>query len=663
MKNAVQKNHGETVKLLLVQQSDLDLDRKFRAMELKATGATLLHVAAAFGSTTLLEYLLAAGADPHRVTDDGRTPLHCSSFDTTGSNATALLKVGSRLNDFDSQRWTAWHFASAHCNYKMLKALADFDNRTGMSITASSLCGETPLHVFGACSSKQGPQELDLNLDKTNKSDLEDIQALEFIVELGADPCVLLDDGTTVLHHWISQSYLSTTSIEWLLSKGVARSKVCKNGKTALHLLTPPEAFDVAILKKYIQLLLPDAHDATTSKKERFPIHELCRSLSRMHFPALDAYVALGANPMAEDEQGKTCFEVTLDTLEYEINGPDPTWALVDKAMEFLIHIASSTDDLKLSSLLEHSGRVFNYFCRVGNDRLTIEVLGKFDVDQCDTVSNRTGLQNACYFSSSSYIISKMLDCSKHNSPYHGLELLVCVCAGVSASIDNALLLLNRGVDINEVSSKAQSTPLIIAAIYNKTDLVTFLLDQGADPNPIDWEGQNALHHACRLGHETVVQVLLANLNQDPISLEPASAKTPLDDIHNPCADDIATDDPETAKEDQKQPLLCGLDINARCRSGYTALDCAASAGHIKIMERLLACGADMGLGTSGGSMALFIAARDGNEKMVDLLLSYDRDVVLADTKNTMSPYLAALKGGHENLAKKLLDYTLKKCK
>ncbi len=75
-----------------------------------------------------------------------------------------------------------------------------------------------------------------------------------------------------------------------------------------------------------------------------------------------------------------------------------------------------------------------------------------------------------------------------------------------------AQILLLNGANINyRPASYLGQTPLMLAALNNRKELVTFLLANGADINAKNEEGWTALSRAQEFGHNEVVKILKAH--------------------------------------------------------------------------------------------------------------------------------------------------------
>ncbi|MGA7195404.1 MAG: ankyrin repeat domain-containing protein [Anaerolineales bacterium] len=94
--------------------------------------------------------------------------------------------------------------------------------------------------------------------------------------------------------------------------------------------------------------------------------------------------------------------------------------------------------------------------------------------------------------------------------------------------LETAQYLINAGARVNSASkNKMKVTPLHSAAAGGHTELVKFLLEQGADPNALQESGFTPLHAAAQNGDvESIHQLLLHGADTD---VKSAQGKTPLD--------------------------------------------------------------------------------------------------------------------------------------
>uniref|UniRef100_A0ABD2XG59 Uncharacterized protein n=2 Tax=Trichogramma kaykai TaxID=54128 RepID=A0ABD2XG59_9HYME len=177
-----------------------------------------------------------------------------------------------------------------------------------------------------------------------------------------------------------------------------------------------------------------------------------------------------------------------------------------------------------------------------------------------------------------------------------------------------------------------ENTPLHVALNYCHTEVAQFLLEMGANPNLADCDGNNALHHVCKMGQgndDGLADMIFGNDDYEPLQINARNEQgnTPLhlavkrgtsnliEVLLRHGADSNATnnkgmtplhllckkyEDPtllnlflEINDELDREVLIDALDNN-----GQTPLAWALDIGNIHLMELLLSRGADTSLGT-----------------------------------------------------------------
>ena len=145
-------------------------------------------------------------------------------------------------------------------------------------------------------------------------------------------------------------------------------------------------------------------------------------------------------------------------------------------------------------------------------------------------------------------------------------------------------------------------TPLHFAARAGQTDIVEYLITNGADVNAENIEGEAPIQFAVDNGHKEIVELLIANGAEVP-TIHTAVRMGDLTKV--------------------KAFLEKGTDVNSKDRSGQTALHIAAREGHKEIVELLLANGADVNIGERYYSrIAAEFAMKKGHDEIVKLLVS-----------------------------------------
>ncbi len=170
--------------------------------------------------------------------------------------------------------------------------------------------------------------------------------------------------------------------------------------------------------------------------------------------------------------------------------------------------------------------------------------------------------------------------------------------------------LIARGADVNTTAPYRALTPLMLAADSGSAEMLSLLLESGAEVNQLSEDGNTALHFAAEFGSVEACRLLL--LHGAKVSVADDHWLTPLH---------LAA---EHSFTDVMQLLLnSGANPNAGQGIASTPLHKAAGAGQLEAIELLLANGADVGALDSAGETPLRLAARADRIEAVELLLNH----------------------------------------
>ena len=160
-------------------------------------GLTPLHTVASHADA--VEMLLEAGANPHARTHTGRTPLHAAD---APASVRLLLEAGADVNAADSDGMTPLHRCTSHeCMEVLLEAGANPNARNNL--------GMTPLHLARRWSD------------------------IELLVKHGADVNAVANNGRTPLHYAVSFAIADR-----LLMHGASPAIRDKDGKLPFERMT-----------------------------------------------------------------------------------------------------------------------------------------------------------------------------------------------------------------------------------------------------------------------------------------------------------------------------------------------------------------------------------------------------------------------------------------
>ncbi|ETE68115.1 Ankyrin-3, partial [Ophiophagus hannah] len=230
--------------------------------------------------------------------------------------------------------------------------------------------------------------------------------------------------------------------------------------------------------------------------------------------------------------------------------------------------------------------------------------------------------------------------------------------------------LIQRGANVDAATKKG-NTALHIASLAGQTEVVKVLVTNGANVNAQSQNGFTPLYMAAQENHLEVVKFLLDNGASQSLATE--DGFTPLavalQQGHDQVVSLLLENDTKgkvrlpalhiaARKDDTKAAaLLLQNDHNAdvESKSGFTPLHIAAHYGNINVATLLLNRGAAVDFTARNDITPLHVASKRGNTNMVKLLL--DRGAKIdAKTRDGLTPLHCGARSGHEQVVRMLLD-------
>uniref|UniRef100_A0A8C2JYN4 Tetratricopeptide repeat, ankyrin repeat and coiled-coil containing 1b n=1 Tax=Cyprinus carpio TaxID=7962 RepID=A0A8C2JYN4_CYPCA len=246
-------------------------------------------------------------------------------------------------------------------------------------------------------------------------------------------------------------------------------------------------------------------------------------------------------------------------------------------------------------------------------------------------------------------------------------------------------LLLESGANVDVVSENGMSA-LCYSAAAGHLELVSLLCKRGAKMDHVDKSSQCALVHAALRGHSEVIECLLelswSTEGQQDLSLKNKAlqqgliAACSMGHIHvleglltlnNELAVQIDAHDTLwgetalTAAAGRGKMEVCsfllerGAQVQQVNRRGACALFCAVRQGHWQIADLLLQHGADVNVSDKQGRTLLMVAACEGHLSTADFLLSKGASLASVD-KEGLTPLSWACLKGHKNVVQFLVE-------
>jgi ankyrin len=217
-----------------------------------------LMVAVVSGQVTIVDMLLAHGADLGATREDGKNALHLASshpgHDTLtvrpgkrekATIASYLIEDGIRVNSRTPTGDTALHFAASTGDDALVRTLL----RLGASVHVRNAYGSTPLHAavstwlfsdiiamllnFGASPSAQDHRgQTPLHLIRPKRT--EDMEAVDMLLRNRADHSIPARNGDRPIHCAVKRK--DWKLLKRLLDAGASINDRGANGQTVLHI-------------------------------------------------------------------------------------------------------------------------------------------------------------------------------------------------------------------------------------------------------------------------------------------------------------------------------------------------------------------------------------------------------------------------------------------
>ena len=310
------------------------------------------------------------------------------------------------------------------------------------------------------------------------------------------------------------------------------------------------------------------------------------------------------------------------------------------EAVEVLLFLGA---DPKCSSKNETTPLIFA--CWKNSIRIAKLLLGAgVDVNAQVSRSN-TALKVVCSFKIPNKDLVELLVQFGAQFVIPGEKMTALSIATIYGHTDIVQYLVSEGAPVNALNEDG-ITSLMCAYRNKHSEIAHILLTHGADPNMQDHNNTTALHSACYNQMTVGVELLLAH-GADP-SLRGIRKATPL--IIASVKESGCIMDPSILI----LLLSAGADPNAQNDEGSTALIIASHCGYKDGITVLLNAGANVNIQNEFGSTALHGAALNGFLSISELLLASGAQASLIDTSGK-TPLDYALDNNHHDVCQLLL--------
>lgn len=575
---ALEGDVGHIVLLLLDKGADV----------FKVTQQSFLHKIIGHDLFHLLDTFLDKGLDIDRKDRYGFTPLMQAIDDQKIAVAWILLERGADVNAVNNSGSTSLHFAADKGFEDLVLELI----KRGALIDKKNFFGDTPL--LGA-----------LQQGYTVVADI--------LLDYGADPFVKDGRNSYAMHYAITKGCYE--ALEVVLKRGFDVDKRDDSGCTPLDLALSHRS------AKSCKLLLGYGADVNL--------------LSEGRTTCLYSAVSFQFEEVVEILLGRN-----VDVYKFDWDKKTPLRTAVSRAYINItkLLLAHNVDPNFVDN---HGCTYLHYAARIGDLRIVLDFINRgFDFDKQDD-KGRTPMMNALnrgHFKVAKVLIEMGAKTNTFISRTYKTCIHILAERGEHELLD---FVIKKGTcNVNLIMTSGQ-TGLMVAAENGRTETVKLLLSKGADPNILDENGYNCLHHAAENGAANIVHLLVTvcDINLQTYSNGRSPLLLALWKKHAWTA---------------KVLLENGADCCVTNYKGCTALHEAVKLGSMELVNAALNQGCSVNDTNKKRRTPLFLALKYKKMEIARLLVEMGGDVFLADSHGDTCLH-KAVESGDENIVVDLI--------
>lgn len=607
---AASEGMPKAVKYLLGKGMDIEAKSK--------RGCTPLLLAADCGHAQVADILLEHGANLNARSENGGTPLIWAACHNHVETAKVFLTHGAYINDVDNYGHSAIFLAAHFGHLEMVNYL--LSKGANAHILSTKPEGMTVLHA-AACDGH--------------------VKVVQRLIEHGCDPYVKRPLGDTTLDMALAERKGEVVRVLLEAMGGPDHPK----DSIALQFAMADGHQMVRTIIAITELCYPRINKSSSPTKkyewiswvidEGGPLLEMPALRKMLHYAleehSLDMLKALidegcDVNMQLESTSTPLCYAVKHSNIPM---------------IELLLESGVDIDTFHGEGYTALDEAIFNM--KDANDTKVVEILLKHGAkinrgkDPGHTALSLI-LQKDPEWNG---LARRMVESVRYvNEDRDSMGSTLLHVATLRNRKDIVELLLSKGADL-ESRDKFDVTPFLLACQHSH-EMITFLLDKGANINAVYRADARALHAAAAQGNVEALKVLLdSGLNIEELT---EKAYTPL-----ACA--------LTWGQEAAALLLMerGANVNLRTTKGVTPLHFACKNNLIAATHELLRRGAKVDVREKEGWTPLHDACATGSPAVVTALLEKGADYEM-ELPNTDRPLHVALINERETIARVLIE-------